>query len=461
MHIAGVATERNQTGWRRVWPVSGDGSVLASATLVNTLGHGLSLAVAALFFTHVVGLDATSISWAFSIAGVGGLLTTFVAGHVVDRLGAKPVMIVATVLAGALTLGLLITRNLPMLTAVISGQVITSVFYQVARGAIVPEVFPANERVKARAFLRSLTNLGSMAGATLAIPAIATGSPRWYEALIALDAATFFITAGIAMRLHVNPAPSPAKGEKTRKAVFDGPFMAFVGVNGLLTVQDKLFTLGVPLWIITATEAPKWLPGIMLTVNTLIVIVAQVPFSKGSDNPRGAVRAQRWAGLVIAGACLLYATTGEIGRWEAFAVVIVAVVLHTLGEILQMAGGFGISYGMAPEGHHGDYQSTYLMGVQLASIAAPVLIAWLIFQHGMTGWFVTAGIFVLAALLVTLLQPCANARFSGEENEQPGPAGVPATPPAVPVVQAAVAQLPAQASTRARRGAPSRQPTVS
>ena len=66
--------------------------VLALATLVNTLGNGALTTTFALYFTHVVGLRATQVGLALSVAALVGLLVQVPMGHLGDVRGPRELL---------------------------------------------------------------------------------------------------------------------------------------------------------------------------------------------------------------------------------------------------------------------------------------------------------------------------------------------------------------------------------
>jgi hypothetical protein len=106
---------------------------------------------------------------------------------------------------------------------------------------------------------------------------------------------------------------------------------------------------------------------------------------------------------VIAVACLLYALAAGRPTWIAVTVLVAASVVHVVGELRQAAGAFGMSYSLAPEGRHGQYQGTFGMGFQVSQMVAPILITLLPLTLGFTGWAVLAAMFVATGAAVPVV----------------------------------------------------------
>ncbi|WP_231406038.1 hypothetical protein [Streptomyces clavuligerus] len=80
-------------------------------------------------------------------------------------------------------------------------------------------------------------------------------------------------------------------------------------------------------------------------------------------------RKQRAAGLALALFCALTAVTGPADALTAGALLLLAAVPLTLGELWQSAGGWGISYGLAPEEQRTYYLSVYQLGATGMTVA--------------------------------------------------------------------------------------------
>src|SRR5690606_20188041 len=109
-------------------------------------------------------------------------------------------------------------------------------------------------------------------------------------------------------------------------------------------------------------------------LNCAAVVLFQVRASRGTDDTAGASRSLARSGVVIGAACVLYALgAGPSAPVAAVVVLVLAAAVHVIGELWQAAGGFGISYSLAPEGHHGQYQGVFGMGMDISRMVAPVL----------------------------------------------------------------------------------------
>jgi MFS family permease len=379
-------------------PESGPGRLLTVASLVASVGFGLYAAGALIYFTRSVGLPLGTVGLGVSLAGVGGLLLSVPIGRLSDRWGARPTAIAFA--AGQAVLLTAATRvgTVPAYLVVIFLLGIAEQGGNVARGALVAAIADPAGRVRLAAALRSAFNLGSTIGVLLAGVALAVDTRTAYLAILLGNAASAVLVAVLYAAVPVQRAQSPPAPR--RGVVRDAPYMAVAGLAGLVTVSDTVLAVGVPLWTVTFTAAPRPLAAWLLAVNTALVVLLQVPASKGGDTIAGATRLARRATVVTALACLLLAVSDPLSRWAATGALLAGVVVLTFGELWSSTGAWGWRYGLAPEHAQGEWGGAFSLGTALRGVVGPVTVTALLSGLAGWGWVVLALLFLLTGLLV-------------------------------------------------------------
>ena len=127
-------------------------------------------------------------------------------------------------------------------------------------------------------------------------------------------------------------------------------------------------------------------------------VTLQVAASGRAEDIAGAARVQRWAGLLLALACLLLATS-QVTRGALTVVMVLAgLVALTGGELLASAAAWSLSYAFAPPERRAEYAAVFRTGAQAAAMAGPALLIPLVVQGGWPGWAGMATVFAGAAL---------------------------------------------------------------
>ncbi|MEV5966308.1 MFS transporter [Kribbella sp. NPDC051952] len=374
---------------------------LIAATLVNTLGNGVYAAVAALYLTRAAGLSVGQVGVGLTIAALIGLAASTPLGVVADRLGPNRTYVGFLLLQTVTMTALTQVRSVVPYVVVAGVTAIADSGQRGAKGALIAGLAPVDQRVRTRAILRVATNIGMGVGMGLAGIVLAVDRREVYVIALLANAATYLVTAGL-VRFGMPPVPPVprATGPSALTAVRDRRFLVFVALDGVLTMHAAMAQIGIPLWIATSTDAPRWMVSVLLVLNSVAVVLLQVRVARGTETLTGAARAGRRAGLLLAIACLVLAVTDTTSGTVTVALLIVAALVHVVGEMLQSAGGWGISFELAPPGAQGQYQGAYAMGRQLGDLAAPLLLTTVAISWGWPGWLLVAAIFLTAGLLI-------------------------------------------------------------
>ncbi len=410
-------------------------TTLARTHLVNSIGDGAFYVTFALYFTHVVGLSAAQFGLGMSLAWAAGFLAGMPLGHLADRVGPRRTA-VALAAGTAVAVAVLPTaRSFPAFLLVICAYGVCQSGLIAARQALLTRLVEPAERTRVRARLQARINGGLALGSVVGAIALALDTREAYLAVLALDAVAFGVAALLLSRLPAGTAPAPgAAAEPALTVLRDRPYAVLTLLNSVMLLYMPLLSLVIPLWIAAETAAPTWVAALVLALNTVSVMLFQVRVARRVTDVPSAARTVRTAGLVMLAACAVFAlTAGTASPWLTCAVLIAAALLQVLAEMLQAAGSWEISFGLAPAGRHGLYQGMYNSGVPLARILGPAALTGLILGYGAAGWLVL-GAGIAAAGLATVpvtrwaarTRPGSVAVPAGAAQQTPAPEQAPA-----------------------------------
>lgn len=370
----------------------------ALATLANTTGNGMFYTVSAIYFTQSVGLSAVQVGIGLTVAGLCGLLAGIPAGHVGDIRGPRNLLVgLAFVEAVGIAAYTVVDSFVAFLLVACIVVTVDRSANAVRSGMIAALGAPA-ERVRLRAYLRAVTNVGISIGAPLGGIALAADTRTAYVVVILVNAATF-VVAGLLILKVPAPAPRPHTGDGPRLAVLrDRPFVVVAAVHSLLALHFALLDVALPLWVVQRTEAPTWVVAVLLLVNTVTVVALQVRATRGIATPGEGAVALRQSGLVLAAACVVFALSGSVDTTLAVVLLVAGALVHVVGELLQSAGGWAVSFGLAPDDQQGQYQGLFGTGFAASSMLAPAVLTALCVTWGWPGWLVVGGIFAAAGV---------------------------------------------------------------
>jgi len=379
---------------------------LTVLTLFNAFGNGLFFPLGVLYFTRIVGLDATAVGLGMTVAGLVGVAAGIPAGRAADRWGARRICGLLWGACGLATAGYaLVTSYAGFLVAVIC---VTGLFMasRGVMGAVYAEVLPAASRVEARGYLRMIVNVAMGVGGACGAVALQIDTRGAYVACILLNALSFAAPALLVRTLPLAPhaldrAGDPAAPAESRwRAVRDLPFLAVTVLNAALVVQYTLAEVGLPLWIVERTEAPRWTAALLMIVNCVLVALLQVRVARHASQVPSAVRAMGWSGLLLAVACAVYAVSAGLSPVWAVLALTAGAVVQVFAEVLSAAGGWTLGYELADARAHGVYQGVFGSGMSAGMMAGPALVTVTAIRHGSAGWALLGVLFAVSGLAV-------------------------------------------------------------
>lgn len=393
---------RREPSWlveRGLIPQPGPGRIIAAASFVNMLGTAMFTVSSAIFYTQVVGLTVAKVGLGMGIGVLVGMLSGLPVGRLADRRGAREVYVVTLAAQAVAMAALVFVRSFELFVILVSASALAQTASQAARGPIVRR-FAGEKPAKFRAYLRSTAMLASSVGAAVAALAVQVNTPAVYVGLIMVNAASYLVSAAFVSRLpHLRPLTASA-GTGRWAALKDYPFMVLTVLDGVMSMQGRVLTFALPLWIVSHTSAPRWFVGIGAFVNTGLIVLLQVRASRRVETNAGAVRAWRRSGWALLAGMALIGLTGGLPGWAAVTLMTAGVVLYSVGGMWQAAGSFELRYNLAPAHAQGQYSGVFLLGSNVVGVVAPSVLGFLCVTWGGPGWWVLGGVFAAAGLAV-------------------------------------------------------------
>ncbi|MFG2720085.1 MFS transporter [Streptomyces sp. NPDC048416] len=404
-------------------PDPGPPRTLAVSNFVYTIGSGLYLTAGVLYFTEDRHLPAAQVGLGLGIAGLFSLLVGIAAGHLADRIGARGVYMAALGVQALATACFVLVDGFWPFVAVVAAALGAKGAGNAARsplirhyGGVRPQAF--------RAYLRAVTNIGISLGAVLAGWAVQVGTHSAYQVLVIGNTVAFVASAALLLLLPPVAPLRPAADGPRWIALRDRPYLALTFLDGVMAIQFKVLTVAVPLWLVAATTAPHWLISGTMLLNTVIVIAFQVRASRNVATPTAGAVVYRRSGVAFFLACVIISLSAGLPAWAAAALLLTAVIVHTIGELWHSAAGFEISFALAPQHATGQYLGVFGLGAGLAEAVGPALLISLCITWGRPGWYVVGALFVLAGLAAPFAVRWAQRQHPatpGQRTETPSP----------------------------------------
>jgi hypothetical protein len=193
-------------------------------------------------------------------------------------------------------------------------------------------------------------------------------------------------------------------GQKAAQSPLRDPrYLIVTGLNALLVTHFGLTSVGVPLWIVTHTQAPTVTISALLVLNTVLVALFQISATRGTHHLRGAGQAVFRAGGLLVVACALYAGSATGGATLAIGLLVLASIAHAAAEMIGEAGSWALAFELADSRRAGAYQGVSQTGYAIGAMLAPALVTVTAIEHGVLGWAILGSLYAAAGFLTWLV----------------------------------------------------------
>ncbi|MFJ9655870.1 MFS transporter [Streptomyces microflavus] len=381
-------------------PPPGPARILALAQLVCRTGDGAYYICAALFFTRIAGLSPVQMGFGLTVAWSVALALSVPMGHLADRKGPRGTAAALFVCAALAVASYLFVSSFAAFIVAACVYAVSQRGGSAAQQAMLAGLVSKGQVTQIRAYVQSSYNAGLAVGAGLGGLVLVFDVREAYYAAFVLNALAFLGAALVLSRAPAVPPRAASSSKPKDKSVFkDRPYIVVSILNTLMLLHLPLVDIALPLWISTHTSAPMWLLSVLFMLNTVAVVFFQVRISRGVTSLTSATRYVFLGSVLLAGGCMVFAFTGvSDSAWVAAGLLLAAAAVMAVGEMMQAAGTWELSFGLAPPGKHGQYQAFFGNGTTVAEMVGPLALTGLIVYWGPPGWILLGVLFVVAAV---------------------------------------------------------------
>ncbi|GHO72752.1 MFS transporter [Ktedonobacter sp. SOSP1-85] len=368
--------------------------VLCIGTFFNRIG-GFVSAFLILYMT-TKGYIATQAGMAASAYGIGSISAAALGGYFADRMGRRNTIMLSMFASAATMLVLSQATALWLIIVLVTLAGLTTELYRPASGALIADLVPSEQRVGAFALYRLAINLGVTAGSVIA-GILASHSFILLFIGDALTSVIFGLLILFALPADVRKRAEPSSRQSNFfQAVLPDRGFLILLVAGIAVAFVYLQHLSTMALQVQALGLSNAVYGLLLSVNALAVVFLELPISAITRRfPRPAV--------IALGFLLIGLGFGLFAFAPTIPLLALAVIIWTLGEIVQGPVTTAYVADLSPEHLRGSYQGAWGMTWSLGLILAPLL-GTLVFTWSMTGlWLLCALLGTLAAASVLLI----------------------------------------------------------
>lgn len=334
------------------------------------------------------GYSLGTVSVAVSGFGVGALLGSTLGGWLSDHIGRRHTIVLGTFLHAGFVMLLYVASGLPALALCTACTGMASGMYHPAANALLTDLVPVSQRLRAFAAIRLAHNAGFACGAATG-GVLANYSLFW---LFAGDALTSLAFGGIAFAWLPHGLRRQTQHEPWREAIAhiyrDRAFRALwlasfcaalIFAQFASTYSLQIMRAGLTCRWFGVTLGPETVFGVLIGWNGVLVVLTELPLT--SLTRLYAPRHVMALGNVLLG--IGFAMNGFAPSILALGL---AMTVFTAGEILSAPTTSAYVSHLAPERLRGRYMGTLALAWNSAGIAGPLIGFWLFAIDPMLVW---------------------------------------------------------------------------
>ena len=382
--------------WRGLGALPREVWLLCLVILVNRAGT-MVLPFLTLYLTIDRQFPAGTAGLTLTIYGIGSILVAPVAGRLSDRIGALRIIKLSLLLSGLILFVLPLANNLTRIMTLTFLWAIANEAFRPPSMSLIGELAGASHRKAAFSLCRLAINLGMSIGPVIG-GFLAMSS---FKLLFYVDGATSLL-AGVLIAVlpwRIKPAvPSGAaplgwkpqrdrlaadlgEGAQSRRSDTAHNLESALSYSSVLKDRRFIYFLiamlpielvffqqmaAMPLFLVRDLHMTEAGYGMLFAVNTLIIILVEVPLNMAMSDWSHRLALALGAFLVGAGFGALVFVDGVFGAAAT-------VVIWTFGEMIILPASAAYVSDIAPPAQSGAYMGLYTMGFSLAFAIGPWL----------------------------------------------------------------------------------------
>jgi MFS family permease len=419
--------------------------LMITGIVFATAGGSMIWPFLLIYASGKLDLPLSTVATLISINAGTGLLSSFIAGTLADKIGRKVVMNFSLTMTGITYFLLMRAETYPQFVGLMIMIGLSNPLYQIGADAMLADMIPAEKRTDAYAINRIANNaafaLGPAVGGFLATRSYdlafygaGTGFLTYSVLLFFLaretlnragspKASALRIGSPISMKRIVTPfkpvppesrtaiASNAVQDEGYSRVLGDKKYMSFVGLLSLGLIAPTMLWILMPVYAKTNYGIPEALYGWIPTTNALMCVFVQYAVT-------GLTRRHPALPVVGAGMLIYSLGVGSVALMSSFWGFWLSMVILTFGELTLVPTASKYVADLAPADLRGRYMSMHWLGWGVARTLSPIIGGFLndnIAPHAiwigglLIGLTSTLGLFLLSRALIaqpkTLLEP--------------------------------------------------------
>lgn len=380
---------------RAVWTMEAGG-------LANAFGNGITFPFVVIYLHSVRDTSLVAAGLVLATHSVVSLAAGPIVGTIIDRIGGRFTLAAALVLMAAGWGAFPLIRETWHAFALAAVAGAGNGGFWPSQSTLLAGLTPQPRRHAAYALQRVTRNLGIGLGGVAGGLIATTSDPASFTVLFLVDAVTFLVFAAVLAAVPEPVLPPHAEGEAVRGRYRDvlrhSVFVRLVGLNVVFVSAGYAQLELLPVFAHDEAGVSERAIGLIFLVNTLVVVLAQLPVARALEGRRRmqalALMTGLWATawlLVLGGGIWLEASAAAIGFGAA-------VVFFGLGECFQGPTQGALVADLAPPRLRGRYMAVSTTSWDIGFIVGPA-VGGLVLQHEpLALWPLAASLCLIAGI---------------------------------------------------------------
>ncbi len=356
--------------------------LMIAGVIISTAGGSMIWPFLLIYASGKLDLPLSTVAALISINAGTGLLASFLAGTIADKLGRKGLMVFSLMMSGIAYFFLMRAETYSQFVWLMILIGLSNPLYQVGADAMLADMIPSEQRTDAYAITRIANNaafaLGPAVGGFLASSSYTLAFYGATIGFISYSLLLFFL-AHETLDKTVSTENAPARNGQARMSpeavlsqdgyihVFkDKGYVSFVLLTGMGLIAPTMLWILMPVYAKTNFNVPESMYGWIPTTNAVMCVLLQYAVTQ-------VTRKYKTLPVMAAGMLIYALSVGSVALMMDFGGFLFSMVMLTFGELTVVPTASKYVADIAPAHLRGRYMSLYWFGWGLARTLSPLI----------------------------------------------------------------------------------------
>ena len=348
--------------------------LMITGIVISTAGGSMIWPFLVIYASNKLNMPLSTVATLISINAGTGLIASFVAGTLADKIGRKAVMVFSLTVNGIAYLLLINAVTYLHFAGLMVLIGLSNPLYQVGADAMLADMIPSEKRTDAYAINRIANNaafaLGPAMGGFLATRSYNLAFYGAALGFMTYSLLLFFQAKETLVITEQHDTNTPLTGKEVFKSyarVFqDKAYMTFVALISIGLIAPTLMWILMPVYAKTNYGIPEGLYGWIPTTNALMCVFVQYFVTR-------VTRRHKTLPVVGVGMLIYALGTGSVALMTGFWGFWLSMVILTFGELTLVPTASKYVADIAPADLRGRYMSMHWLGWGLARTLSPII----------------------------------------------------------------------------------------